>query len=177
MYLDDDTQVALMRRAISAPGSFATDWPGVTSADLAAMLADGFATAQFQGWFPASALDYDAMEVTPDLSTAGLMLAVSYAAIKVLRLRLLTMQQGSRFKAGPVEAEFSPMATVLVALLKSLEAEIDFIRNSVANHITPIVGDLVSVRLMGSSGFTFETSELPSYRLGQSDLSYRHWSS
>jgi hypothetical protein len=45
----------------------------------------------------------------------------------------------------------------------------------VANKIMPVLGDLTSTRLMGRSGFTFETSELPFFRLDSSDLSFRTW--
>lgn len=160
-FLDDDQAVALMKRAMSAPGNFSTDWPGLTNTSVAEILADGFATAQMQGWFGKHSLDFDSMEVTPDLSTAGLMLSATFAAAKVLRARLLTLQQAGKFKAGPVEADFTPQSNVLVALLKSAEAEIEEVRRSVGASMTPRIGDLVAVQLMGASGFNFESVELP----------------
>lgn len=169
-FLDDDQPLGVMKRAISSPGGFAAEWPGLTDENVALILSDGFATAQMQGWFPTYSLNPDTFEVTPDLSNAGLMLAASYAAVKALRSKILSLQGGTRYKAGPVEAETSPQATVLTSLLKSTESEIDFIRQQVASRVTPRIGDLTAVRLLGQSGLDFETTEFPRYRLTGRDF-------
>jgi hypothetical protein len=163
-HFDDDPALSVMKRAMAAPGKFSTTWVGLSDEDVANILADGFATAQMQGWFPTYSYDPDSFEVTPDLSNAGIMLAVSYAAMKVLRGRLLELQSATSYKAGPVEASTTPQSNVLVSLLKSAEAEIDFIRERVASRVIPRIGDLTAVRLFGTSGFDFETTELPRFR-------------
>lgn len=159
----DDLPVAAMKRGLAPPGSFSLTWPTLSDQEVADILADGFASARMAGWFPTATYDADVQEVTPDLSEAGLALAVSYAARNVLRQRLLTLQAGSHFKAGPVEVSTTPMSNVLVALLRSAEDEISFVRTQTVNRIMPSIGDLTAIRLLGTAASNFYTTELPSF--------------
>lgn len=157
----DDLPVAAMKRGLAAPGQFSTDWPGISDQEVADYLADGFASARLGGWFPRSAYDADAQEVTPDLSEAGIMLCVNYAVRNVLRQRLLRLNVGTHFKAGPVEATTTPMSNVLVALLSSAENEIDLVRRQTLQRVHPRIGDLTAIRLLGAASTQFFTTEVP----------------
>lgn len=169
-YFDDDLPVAAMKRAMAEPGKFAATWPSLSDAEVANYVADGFGAARLAGWFGRSTYDADALQVTPDISDAGLALVINYASVRVLRSRLLALQAGKRYKAGPVEMETTAAATVLSALLSSAEAEIESVRRMVMTRVTPYIGDLVSIRLMGQSGLTFETTELPVFRLTREEF-------
>lgn len=157
----DDLPVGAMKRGLAAPGQFSTTWPTLSDQEVADILADGFASARLAGWFPQSTYDADAQEATPDLSEAGLILCVNYAARNVLRQRLLTLQAGTHFKAGPVEASTTPMSNVLVALLNSAENEIDLVRRQIVQRIVPSIGDLTAIRLLGNAAVNFYTTEVP----------------
>lgn len=148
----DDAPVAALKRALALPGQFTATWPNVSDQEVADLLADGFARARLAGWFPTATYDVDIQEVTPDLTDAGLMLVIQYAARQVLVQRLLTLQSAASYKAGPVEYSTTPQSNVLVALLRSAENEIELVRQQVVSRVVPEFGDLTAIRLGLSAG-------------------------
>jgi hypothetical protein len=163
--LNDDNIVAAMKRAIAPPGEFDTTYPSLTDDDVAAYVADGFGLAQLDGWFPTYSLDINVPSVDPDLSTAAQSLVIAYAAAHILRQRIVSLQAGAHYKAGPVEYSTTAQSNVLVALLNAATAQIDRVRTQVATRITPTIGDLVSIRMMGIVGLQFDSTELPAYNI------------
>lgn len=148
----DDAPVAAMKRAIAPIGAFTSTWPNVSNQEVAELLGDGFSRARLAGWFPTATYDPDVLEVTPDLTDAGLMLVIQYAARQVLQQRLLSLQSGASYKAGPVEYSTNPQSNVLVALLRSAEQEIELVRAQVAKRVVPEFGDMTAIRLGLSAG-------------------------
>jgi hypothetical protein len=113
--------VEAYKREVALPGAFATDFPTITDAAIQAALGDAFAEAQLDGFFGKMELDTEDWVVSPDLSTAGAALVVTYAGIRVLRQRLLAQGAESRYKAGPVEYESRQNSYAQTELLKQLE--------------------------------------------------------
>lgn len=139
-FLDDDNILARAKRAMAPLGQYSTVWPGSTDAELAGALADGFSMAQLDGFFGTYSLDIDSNEITPDLTEAGISLVISYMAASQLRAKILTLTTASRYKAGPVEYETTPLATVLTALLETATANIRRLLNG-STAVTPIWTD------------------------------------
>lgn len=117
--------VPALKRELAAPGDFETTYPNSDDNDLTARLADGFALAQLDGFFPDVALDIDDFTSDPDLSAAGGALVVLYAALQVIRAQIRATQASFRAKAGPVEYEVQQSATLLRDELKFLIARRD----------------------------------------------------
>lgn len=140
MFLDDELPIAMAKRALAPPGQFAATWPGAVDADVAGLLADGFGSARLAGFFSTHTFSMDQLSVTPDLTDAGLALVVAYTAMNSLKTKILTMATGTRYKAGPVEAETAPLATVLVELLKQAQNLIIQLQRG-ASGVTPIWTD------------------------------------
>lgn len=146
MFLDDDLPIAMAKRALAPPGAFTSTWPGATDADVAGLLADGFGSARLAGFFSTHSFDMDNLIVDPDLTDAGLSLVVAYTALNALQSKVLTMATGTRYKAGPVEAETTPLATVLVKLLDQAQNLIVRLQQGAAN-VTPLWSDGLAVAI------------------------------
>lgn len=110
------------QREVAPLGEFTTFYPSATADLQAAMLGDAFAEAQLDGFFHASVLDVDSMEVSPDLSSAGRALVVIYAGIRTLRNEIKNLKTKTMYKAGPVEYDVEQGASTLTELLKESEA-------------------------------------------------------
>lgn len=119
--------VEAYKREVSIPGAFATDFPTVTDEAIQGALGDAFAEAQIDGFFGKMQLDTDDWVITPDLSTAGAALVVSYAGIRVLRQQILAQARGTTYKAPGLEYTVTPSASVLSELLRQLLARRDAI--------------------------------------------------
>ena len=116
--------VEAFKREVAVPGDFAGTFPATQESDLVAALADAFAQAQLEGFFPTHQFDITTGVITPDLSVAGGALVVMYAGARMLKHRLLGMAVGKRYKAGPTEYETSPVASLLTQMLKELQGRI-----------------------------------------------------
>lgn len=88
----------------------------------------------------------DNLIIDPDLTDAGLSLVVAYTALNALQSKVLTMATGTRYKAGPVEAETTPLATVLVKLLEQAQNLILRLQQSSTN-VTPLWTDGLTVAM------------------------------
>ncbi len=122
---DLSSLVESFQREVAIPGTFETAYPDTSDDDLIATLADAFAQAQLDGFFPASVLDPLAGTVTPDLSVPASALIVIYAGMRWIRAELRTMNSNTRYKAGPVEYETSRPVQLLTQLLKDLTTRRD----------------------------------------------------
>lgn len=119
------TLVDPLKRELAVPGTFADTFPSTFTKDLIGTLADAFAQARLDRFFPDVTLDISSSDpvnwaTTPDLSDAGGALIVIYAAMRVLRAKLRSGPTSSTYKAGPVEASQSQSATLLKAELDYL---------------------------------------------------------
>jgi len=112
---DLSTLVEPLQRELAVPGDFDTVFPNTTEDGLTGTLADGFAEAQLDGWFPNVTLDLSGATpvVTPDLSVPGSTLVVFYASTRVIYAQLRNLTSLQRYKAGVVEYETNQPATVL----------------------------------------------------------------
>lgn len=119
---DLTSMVEALKRQVALPGQFATAYPKVTDEHLVAALADAFAETRLDGFFRAHQLDLQAGTVTPALTDAGQSLVIIYAGIQWVRSEVRNQGTSVRYKAGPVEYEKQQAATVLVELLKQLNA-------------------------------------------------------
>ena len=110
------------QREVAPLGEFSTFFPSATLPLQEGALADAFAECQLDGFFQSSVLDVDALEVTPDLSSAGRALVVIYAGIRTLRSTITNAKTKTMYKAGPVEYDVEQGASILAELLKESEA-------------------------------------------------------
>lgn len=146
-YLDDDLALGIMKRAMASPGQFDETWPGLATADLAQYVADGYSWARLEGWFSTTALDPDSLEVLPDLTRDQLVICAAYASKAILAQRLVDLQQGVHYKAGPVEYSTTGQSNVLTALLNTAKKVIDDAKQmSGPSRVLPIFGDTLAVR-------------------------------
>lgn len=113
--------VPSIKRAVAPPGEFDTFFPNTTDDDLAALLADGVAEAQLDGFLSGSSLNLEDAVVTPDLTSAQAALVVLYSSGRVLTTRLANLKNRTRYKAGSAEAETEQSASVLVELLRNMK--------------------------------------------------------
>jgi hypothetical protein len=111
--------VPSLKRALAAPGEFATFFPSSTDNDLAATVADGVAEAQLDGFLSSISLDVLNASTSPDLSNAQQSLVILYSMSRVLTARVANLKNRTRYKAGNVEAETEQSASVLVELLRT----------------------------------------------------------
>lgn len=120
-----------LKRELAVPGLFETVFPSTSDLDLEGSLADGFATAQLQGFFGTSAVTESeaGFEVNPDLSTAGGALIVLYSASTIIRAQLRSLLASERYKAANVEFEVTRSATLLREELVFLNARIQDLVN------------------------------------------------
>lgn len=112
--------VPSLQRAVAPPGEFATFFPNATDDDLAAAVADAIAEAQLDGFLSGFSMNLDAGTVTPDLSSPQQALVILYGMARVVRARISNLNNRTRYKAGPVEAEEEQSASVLVQLLRDI---------------------------------------------------------
>ena len=109
------TLVPSLKRELAVPGTFDDVFPDTGDTDLVDSLADGFAEAQLQGFFPDMALTAATRDwnTSSDLSTSGGALVMLFTAARVLRAQIRAMNTGERYKAGPTEVEFQRGVTLL----------------------------------------------------------------
>lgn len=158
-FLDDDLPIAMAKRALAPPGAFASTWPGATDEDVAGMLSDGFASARLAGFFPTHTFDMSLYQVTPDLTDAGLALVVAYMAVNSLQSKILTMATATRYKSGPVEAEVTPLATVLTNLLNQSTGLISSLQKGTAGFAPAFTDGLTLA--FESDSFRLAANESP----------------
>ena len=115
-------------------GTFETDYPDVTDADLVGQLADSFSEAQLWGFFPkislvpvvdegtSSTVDW---ETSDDLSMSGGSLVILFSGLRVIRGKLRNLSSTERYKAGPVEMEIAKSANLLRDEMKFLTERIN----------------------------------------------------
>lgn len=131
MAVDLIEYVPTLKREVQPPG--ADLYAGSTDSDWVGHLVDAFWEARLDGLlegYTASVTpgesDGEIVPITasdPEIGGRGLALVVLYAGIRVLRGKILaSASTGIRAKAGPVEFEQNPLATVLAEMLKQLRA-------------------------------------------------------
>lgn len=113
--------VEAFKREVAVPGTFSTDFPETSDADLEDALADAFAQAKLDGFFGTVELDVATGVVTPDISLAAGALIVIYAGLRMTRQQLRVIKTVARYKAGPTEYETQQSAASLTEDLRQLE--------------------------------------------------------
>ena len=140
--------ISAYKREVAPLGRFAELNPLVTDREIGNALADAFARAQMEGYFPLYTLDDG--EVTPDLPPAGVSIVLLFASIQALRTQIANLGGNrTRYKAGPVEYEVETTASTLNALLADAQARLRSLRDALLlqNAQTPIYTiDAYSVR-------------------------------
>ena len=116
----------VLRREVSPPGSD-EETVGADDATLLGYLLDAFWEARLDGLLSAWTADPDGIvsPVVPggdDLGRDHIALLVLYAAVRMLRNRVLNSSMRFRVKAGPVEYETQNSANVLADLHANLNA-------------------------------------------------------
>jgi hypothetical protein len=114
-----------LKRELAVPGEFDTIFPNTDDGGLVASLADGFAEAQLDGFFPDYVVDLDTYLVTPDLSNGGAYLVVIYAGMRTIRAQLRALNTVERYAAGPAQYEIQKSSSVLKAELDYLKTRKD----------------------------------------------------
>jgi len=109
-----------LKRELAVPGTFNASFPNTTDPDLTGSLADGFASAQLDGFFGTMVLDPTTSTVTPDLSPAGGSLVIAYATERVLLSLLRDLNARQTYEAGPVKYEIEKSASLLTEQMKYL---------------------------------------------------------
>lgn len=114
-----------LKRAVAAPGEFATVFGSATDDDVTGALMDGFAEAQLDGWFTPSwggliTLDVDANTVTPDITNAQGALIVIYAAYRLITARLFNLKTHVKYSASGADYETDQAASLLTTMLKQM---------------------------------------------------------
>jgi len=107
--------VPSLKRELAVPGTFDDVFPDTGDTDLVDSLADGFAEAQLQGFFPDMALtavDSD-WTTSADLSASGGTLVTLFTAARILRAQIRALNTSERYKAGSSEVEFQRGVTIL----------------------------------------------------------------
>lgn len=125
---------AQLRREINVPG-FA-QLPDITNSELDGYIMDGFWEGRLLGLLGEYTQTDGTEMATPagpifkvtsdggDLEPQYRVMIVMIAALKLLRLKLLSLAVNIRAQAGPVEYEQQASATVLRAILEALERRI-----------------------------------------------------
>lgn len=128
----------MLRREINVPGF--GQLPTITTTELDGYISDGFWEARLLGMLDGYTLTDGTEQATPlgpvifkstdntDLATQLQLLVVIVAGLKLIRLKALTLAQSLSVKAGPVEYERQISATVLRAILESLERRLAFLQ-------------------------------------------------
>lgn len=112
-----------LKRYVAVPGTFDDVFPSTTDDDLIGSLLDGFAEAQFDGFFikPEFTATDDG-EVSPDLSRGQQALIAIYASTRIVTTQLMNQRSLERYEAKGLIAETQRSSQVLAALLKDLQA-------------------------------------------------------
>jgi hypothetical protein len=156
MAVDLADYVDSLKREIQPPGSDL--FAGVSDAQWVGYLADAFWEARLDGFLEGYTTDEGAtsgdVSIVPvgagaDIDQRWIALIVLYAAVKILRNRILNMSTTFRAKAGPVEFEQQNSATMLAEMLKQLKATKDRIVEELdaAEETGVLVLDAYSTRL------------------------------
>lgn len=111
--------VPSLQRSVAVPGTFETTFPDTTEDDLLLTLLDGFAEAQFDGWFPANTAT-DLGIVDPDLTRGEGALIVLYASARMLVSEIRNRKTHTRYEAGGAVYEVDQSAQTLRELLAGL---------------------------------------------------------
>ena len=131
---------AMLSREINVPGF--EQLPDITSSQLDGYIADGFWETRLLGMLESYTLTDGTELATPvgsiikqasddgDLPEQYQMLVVIVAGLKMLRLKALNLAVSFSAKAGPVEYEQQTSATVLRAILDSLESRLNELQAS-----------------------------------------------
>ena len=114
--------VEALKRTVAVPGTFSDVFPETTDEDLVGSLLDGFAEAQLDGYFIAPEVEVEDTSTTPDLSRAEGALIVLYSAVRIVQTQLINLKTSVRYEAKGLVYEAQTSASVLVALLKDLQA-------------------------------------------------------
>jgi hypothetical protein len=145
--LDNSSIVSSIKRALAPIGEYDSIWPNSTDEELGLLAADAFGQARLEGFFGSYEYDLLTNEVDADLSDAEIALIIAYSTIRAIRAKLLTMGQATRYKAGPVESETTPIATVLTSLLESAERVVDTVLKRRASSSRPVFADMSVVAI------------------------------
>lgn len=119
-YLSD--HVDSMKRAVAVPGTFAELFPQTTDADLVAVMLDGLAEAQLDGFFADVTWLSGDDEVTPTLSHAAIALVIIYASHRVLVNEIRNRRNHVRYESGTAVYEQDQTASMLNELLREMRA-------------------------------------------------------
>ena len=113
-----------LRREVTPPGSDL--FSDVSDDVFTGYLADAFWEARLDGFVKNWTCDVDGVVLpltgTEDLPRELVGLLVLYGGIKILRNRIMNLNQRFSAKAGPVEYEVQNSANVLAELLRQLDA-------------------------------------------------------
>lgn len=139
--------VESLKREVTPPDStlYATTRDEVFSG----YLMDAFWEAKLDGFLgPWRAEDTVVTHVSSDadLPREQVALIVIYAGIKILRNRLISLQQSMRAEAGPVSFETKNSATVMAEMLRQLQALKDRILEAGQEETTVALIDALTVR-------------------------------
>jgi len=157
-----DDLVEALKREVSIPGRFEVDYPSVTNNDIVGLLGDGFSEAQLNGLFQRSSLDVDAGEITPDLSQAGALVVVLFAALRMTRQSLSASSASVSYKAGPVSMQEQKYSNVLTTVMRSLQDRLDrILRQAGSGSVLPFVLDGYHARGAAASYGALAANELP----------------
>ena len=127
--------VPTLRRTLNPPGQALFVAP---SSEWVGRLSDAFWDGRLQDFFVGytivankiEPIDEGGEDLGRDLQT----LIIRYAAIRALHAKLLSMSTSTRQKAGPVEIETQRSASLLVALLKDMSAELEQVKLRIRNE-------------------------------------------
>lgn len=135
-----------LKRELAVPGTFDDVFPDTGDSDLVGSLADGFAEAQLQGFFPTMSLTQNGggWETSEDLSLSGGALIVIFASMRTIRAQLRNLKTVEKYKAGAAEFETQQAATILKAELDFLQKRLDDII-AAARTATRVSGTLAGV--------------------------------
>lgn len=126
---------ASLRREINIPGF--PQLPDITNSELDGYIMDGFWEVRLLGMLESYTLTDGTEFATPpgnvikgttddsDFPPQYQMLVVIDAGLRMLRLKMLELARGITAKAGPVEYQNQPSATVLRAILDSLQQRLN----------------------------------------------------
>lgn len=129
----------ILRREVNVPGF--EQLPDISSSELDGYIADGFWEARLSGLLEGYTIT-DGSELVPpaagpvikktsddgNLDEQWQILVGMFAALKMIRLKALNLALNYKAVAGPVEYEQQVSATVLRAILESLERRVAEIR-------------------------------------------------
>ena len=113
--------VPALKRAVAPPGRFAELFPTATAIELTAYLMDGLAEAQLDRFLLDRIVDEDGV-VTEALTAAQVALVVIYSSTRILASEIRDRRSHIQYVAGPASFEEDQAASVMVELLKQMDA-------------------------------------------------------